>query len=228
VSLRARLLIGLVVLTAAGLLVAGLVTYRAERSFLIGRVDSQVRASVVSVETRLGEQVGPDAPSGFGSDPDHDGDGGPSPGPPGSFGPPAEGLADPAGTFGERLRADGERVGKPVASDFDPIYAPKLPTNLDDYLTYNAHDLRYFTAPASGKPGLSYRVLALPYAGGVTIVAVSLGDVSASLARLRDRCRRPHAACQPGRWAHRGRAARARAERDARADRAGLHTPPGE
>ena len=39
VSLRARLLIGLVVLTAAGLAVAGVVTYAAERSFLVSRVD---------------------------------------------------------------------------------------------------------------------------------------------------------------------------------------------
>ena len=39
-SLRTRLLVGLVVLTAAGLLVAGVVTYSAERSFLLGQVNA--------------------------------------------------------------------------------------------------------------------------------------------------------------------------------------------
>jgi hypothetical protein len=51
VSLRTRLLVGLVVLTAAGLLVAGVVTYRAERSFLVGQVDNELRNSLAPVGT---------------------------------------------------------------------------------------------------------------------------------------------------------------------------------
>ena len=47
-SLRARLLVGLVVLVAAGLLVAGIVTYTAERSFLVARVDQQVAGEPIS------------------------------------------------------------------------------------------------------------------------------------------------------------------------------------
>src|ERR1700728_376045 len=38
-SLRARLLLGLIALTAAGLITAGVITYAAERSFLVSRVD---------------------------------------------------------------------------------------------------------------------------------------------------------------------------------------------
>ena len=50
VSLRARLLAGLVGLAAIGLLAAGFATYRAERSFLLDRLNNQVVASVNAVE----------------------------------------------------------------------------------------------------------------------------------------------------------------------------------
>jgi hypothetical protein len=59
VSLRARLLLGLVVLTAAGLLIAGVVTYAAERSFLVSRVDQQLTGTTInSFEDYLDVQLG--------------------------------------------------------------------------------------------------------------------------------------------------------------------------
>ena len=47
-SLRARLLAAVLVLAAAGLLIVGAVTYAEQRSFLLDRVDSSVRAALSS------------------------------------------------------------------------------------------------------------------------------------------------------------------------------------
>ena len=53
-SLRARLLIGLVVLVAAGLGAAAIVTYEEQRSFLLTRVNQQVADSRIPVCVALG------------------------------------------------------------------------------------------------------------------------------------------------------------------------------
>jgi hypothetical protein len=47
-SLRARLLVGMVVLVAAGLAAAGAVTYEEQRSFLLDRVDQQVESAALA------------------------------------------------------------------------------------------------------------------------------------------------------------------------------------
>ena len=65
-SLRARLLIGLIVVTAAGLVIAGVVTYEAERSFLVSRVDAQFNQAAINgfedyVDARLHLHKGPAA-----------------------------------------------------------------------------------------------------------------------------------------------------------------------
>src|SRR3984957_11930264 len=52
-SLRARLLAGVLVMTAFGLLAAGGGTYLALRSFLLGRVDQQLMAARASVGRSL-------------------------------------------------------------------------------------------------------------------------------------------------------------------------------
>ena len=48
-SLRARLLTGVLVMTAVGLLAAGAGTYLALRSFLLGRIDQQLMATRAAV-----------------------------------------------------------------------------------------------------------------------------------------------------------------------------------
>ena len=53
-SLRARLLIGLVALTVIGLGVAALVTYEEQRSFLLTRVDQEVGDARIPVSVALG------------------------------------------------------------------------------------------------------------------------------------------------------------------------------
>ena len=52
-SLRARLLVGMVVLVAAGLAVAAVATYEEQRSFLLDRVDQQVQSGLVPVAFEL-------------------------------------------------------------------------------------------------------------------------------------------------------------------------------
>ena len=53
-SLRARLLIGLVALVAIGLGAAAIATYEEQRSFLFRRVDQQVVASELPVSVGMG------------------------------------------------------------------------------------------------------------------------------------------------------------------------------
>src|SRR5271170_5903881 len=53
-SLRARLLVGLVVLVSTGLAVAGIPTYTAQRAFLYNRVDQQVASAVQPISQQLG------------------------------------------------------------------------------------------------------------------------------------------------------------------------------
>jgi len=188
VSLRARLLVGLVVLAAIGLLIAGYVTYREERSFLLGQVNSEVLASFNTVEDQvdyqdhLGHGGGPAGtfPAG------QDGDSGEAAQPPYGQGPPTEHQIDPAGTFGEHLSALGQRVGKPVVSGFAAQYAPRLPADLAHYVSTPGHQ-HLFTAPATGDPSQSYRLLVRPadVGYGLTAVGISLASTDASLNRLK-------------------------------------------
>jgi two-component system OmpR family sensor kinase len=179
VSLRARLLIGLVVLAAAGLLVAGVATYRAERSFLYTRVDRQVLASVPAVQNQVDVNAGlrPAPGDGAGGPGDNDDNTFAPPGAPGA-GLPSEYPNFPPGTFGEYLTPAGKRLGHPVTYADQYVPPPKLPAVLA-----LGH---LFTSPAIGDPGLSYLVLARRSdAGpGTTIVAASLADVDASLGQL--------------------------------------------
>ena len=64
-SLRARLVAGLLALAAVGLLVLGGITYAEQRSFLLDRVDQQLRAAIRPVSAALassGMRLPPGAP----------------------------------------------------------------------------------------------------------------------------------------------------------------------
>ncbi|MEA2229921.1 MAG: two-component system, OmpR family, sensor kinase, partial [Solirubrobacteraceae bacterium] len=68
VSLRARLLAALLALTAAGVLLLGGITFAEQRSFLVDRIDQQVRSAPGAVARALADQgVGPSL-----NDRDHD------------------------------------------------------------------------------------------------------------------------------------------------------------
>jgi two-component system OmpR family sensor kinase len=183
VSLRARLLAGLLALAFVGLIALGGITYAEQRSFLMERVDQQARAAIGPVGVALDQQLGTSpadrgpAPgpgrgrgdAGPGPPPDRDGDG---------DGGPAFGL--PPGTYGERRDARGARVGDPVVFSYREsiIARPALPRRLpiDRLIT------------VGGRPGdgLHYRVLAEPHpsGSGTTVAAIPLHEADQTLERL--------------------------------------------
>ncbi len=180
-SLRARLLIGLILLTAAGLLIAGFVTYAAERSFLVSRVDQQLTDNVNSFEDVLDHQLGlvTAGPGGAGGQPLF-----PQAGPgPGAGGPgPGTRVLLPGGTYGIYEAANGRmhRYEVPPSQA-----APKLPARIP--LSTAGH-IRLTTVNSVAGSGLQYRLLAKSSetGSGTLIIAVPLSDVSQALTRLRN------------------------------------------
>src|SRR3954447_5489283 len=168
-SLRVRLVAGLLALAALGLLLLGGITYAEQRSFLYDRVDQQARQAVFPVRHRL-DDLGatlPGAP-GVGGRPGVPGDDG-------RRGP--EDVALPPGTFGESRAASGTVLGRTVlAYGDDTPPRPKLPANLvpGTLRTVDAArgDLRYRVFVAAG------------FAGETTVAAVPLREVDSTLDRL--------------------------------------------
>jgi two-component system OmpR family sensor kinase len=181
VSLRARLLIGLILLTAAGLLVAGVVTYAAERSFLVSRIDQQLTGNVNSFEDVLDNDLGlakaaPTAGGGGGAPLFPQGSGGPGPGGPGTQ------LLLPPGTYG---------IYRPVSGSARPY---EVPPNLSEpdlpaaiALSTPGH-VHLITVNSTAGSGLQYRVLAKASdtGTGTLIVAIPLNDIGQTLTRLRN------------------------------------------
>jgi two-component system OmpR family sensor kinase len=175
-SLRARLLVGMVALVATGLAVAALVTYEEQRSFLLDRVDQQVESALVPIafQLRLSDGRLAGIPRGRR----------PLPGlfarrPPG-LGPAA---ALPPGTFGEVLGATGNVVRRRTFSYGEP--APALPT-LPDHppLSRQGQALRIFTVQSDTGADLRYRAAAFALGGDTAIVAVPLREADQTLHRL--------------------------------------------
>jgi two-component system OmpR family sensor kinase len=177
VSLRARLLAGLLAVTAIGLLALAVITYAEQRSFLLERVDQQTRDAVPVISRRLDEDGVPNPsgdshvePHGPGGPGGADDDGGPRPDPRGGL---------PLGTYGERRDAGGKALGH--TSDrygSTDLPKPKLPKDLPAN--------RYVTVEAHGSSELQYRVLARPDRNGLstTVVAVPLRETEETLDRL--------------------------------------------
>jgi two-component system OmpR family sensor kinase len=165
-SLRARLVAGLVLLAAAGLVLLGGVTYAEQRSFLYDRLDQQVHAAVFPVGAQL-DQRGPKlAPR---RSPDGDDLAG---------GPRGHDDNFPYGTYGERRNAGGVRVAALPLTRVEGSTTPKAPT-----LPRNLPTNRIVSVSAGGT---RYRVLAVPdrFDTGTTVVAVPLRDVDQTLHRL--------------------------------------------
>ncbi|HEX4717986.1 MAG TPA: HAMP domain-containing sensor histidine kinase [Thermoleophilaceae bacterium] len=168
-SLRARLIAGLLALTAAGLLVAGAVTYLEQRSFLLDRVDQQAVAAAPALSHQLDDQgVRPPGGDHFGGQPDRE---------PGGRRPQDVNL--PPGTYGQRRTASGQVLGHAVIDYGQPLpAAPKIPAKLP---------IGKFVTVSSVKPGgPQYRVVATrdPEDSGITVVAVPLREVHDTLQRL--------------------------------------------
>src|SRR5271167_2108983 len=91
-SLRARLLVGLVVLVAAGLAVAAFATYAAQRSFLYNRVDQQAASVAAQVGSGGGPGGGPEGGEPGGND-----------GGPGRAAPPSNTIVEHVNAAGKPL-----------------------------------------------------------------------------------------------------------------------------
>jgi two-component system, OmpR family, sensor kinase len=165
-SLRARLVAGLLIVAAAGLLLLGGVTYVKQRSFLYDRLDQQAQQAVPEVAHELIQRGGGDDPYA-GDSPHHGG--------------PGRGPSLPPGTYGQVRNPDGTVVsGQPgvvfgYPGNIPP--APKLPARL--------HSGDYATVGAVSGDG-RYRVYAdSPFAGAaLTVVAIPLGDTDQTLHQL--------------------------------------------
>jgi two-component system OmpR family sensor kinase len=165
-SLRARLLVAVLALTACGLLLAGAITYVEQRSFQYDRVDQQLRASIMGVGHRLDQETG--GPPGDYGDPDEHRGGGAGP----DFG-------IPAGTYGERRDAGGRVLAaKPFAVDGTVTAKPALPAQVPIGTV--------FTVDGQKGAGTRYRALAVrnPMDHGITIAAIPLSATDDTLQRL--------------------------------------------
>jgi two-component system, OmpR family, sensor kinase len=171
-SLRARLLLGLVALVAVGLGAAAVVTYEEQRSFLLMRVDQQVADSRLPVSVAFG-LIHPGSATGrVGS---------------GSGTGEAPTTFQTSGTYGELLNAEGKVIaihsftyGEAAPS------APKLPAKLP-VSQFKSMRVRLFTVDSKSGSGLRYRAAALSLSGGrVLVVAVPLREVDQTLQRLID------------------------------------------
>lgn len=160
-SLRARLVAGLLALSALGLVLLAGITYAEQRSFLLDRVDEQARSAIPLVNREAYRQAtGGDGPADRFRPPGGRRDG------------PERGL--PAGAFGQ-IRDTGGTVRATVPLGFGRRASTgELPARLPLGRTASVED-----------DGRRYRVLAEPTAPGlVTVAAIPLDDVDDTLARL--------------------------------------------
>jgi two-component system OmpR family sensor kinase len=177
-SLRTRLIVGLLVLAAAGLVTLAAVTYREQQSFLLDRVDSQARSGIGLISVAL-DRAGANVPGardtgaarvprGGRNEPSE-----PRPGP-----PPQQTL--PPGTFGQRRDAAGRPLRPNVIIDYGQtsVPTPRLPR----HIPVN----RLITVGSSGGGGTDFRAFASPTRdqSGTTVIAVPLRDADQTLHRL--------------------------------------------
>lgn len=169
-SLRARLLIGLVTLGAIGLGAAALVTYEEQRSFLLTRVDQQVSRARLPVAIGLG-LVQPRVPAArSGSIPETSNQHSPA-------------TSQVPGAYGILLGKAGNVL---KVQSFDSEAAPAAPSLPSHFPIAQLRSSRVhlFTVAANGSSG-PYRAAAFSVGGGrVLVVAVPLAAVNQTLHRL--------------------------------------------
>jgi two-component system OmpR family sensor kinase len=167
-SLRGRLLAALLVLLFFGLAIADLATYAALRSFLLGRVDQQLDAAF----DNLTQSIGPLGAHGMDTRALR-----------------RLGQAAP-GVFVEWRDPDGETVDLPAGNPVGLVSSPRLPDQLPFPRSAAAPSERnaaaYLIVPAVERGGPAYRVRAAPFGfgRGVLMLALPLGDMTATLRRL--------------------------------------------
>jgi two-component system, OmpR family, sensor kinase len=170
-SLRARLLIGLVALAAIGLGVSAVVTYEEERSLLLARVDQQVGDSRIPVSVAL-NLIHPKAAT-------------PGRVPPASARGHAPSTFQTSGTYGVVLDANRAVLESHSFTYGEvPLSPPALPRTLP-ISQFASGRARLFTVNSVAGSGLRYRAAAFAMSGGRTLViAVPLREVDQTLQRL--------------------------------------------
>ncbi len=164
-SLRARLLLALAVVSLVGLIVADVVTYSSLRSFLLDRVDQQLAS------TTIPGLFGPGGPgSGTSSEP-----------------PPAVTRAA-AGVSLEVRTSDGEvRIELPAIEPGGKQYSPQLPSHISLPSSSEGQPAAavYFDVPSTTSGGPEFRIRASQTPeGGQLIVGLPLDSTYATLNRL--------------------------------------------
>jgi two-component system, OmpR family, sensor kinase len=192
VSLRTRLIAGLLALATVGLVVLAGVTYAEQRSFLLDRVDQQARTAPPAVGRVLdvrgvtdpalrglrrpgGARLRPGAaPPALRPGPGRD-----APPPRAGGGPDDRGVNLPPGTYGERRSATGKPLGHATLSyGQTTLSPPDLSSGLEPgELT---------TVDSKSGSDTRYRVYSQPGPGGVgsLVVAVPLRETDQTLHRL--------------------------------------------
>jgi two-component system OmpR family sensor kinase len=173
-SLRARLLVGMVVLVAAGLAVTAIVTYEEQRSFLLDRVDQQVQSALAPLSFQLRARTAGDGRPPGRTLPQRP----PFTRRPGAVGPAS---ALPPGTFGEIISPTGTVLRRRTFSYGErtgPV--PTIPARPP--LTRPGSALRLFTV--SSPSGARYRAAAFSDGSDTAVVAVPLHEVQQTLHRL--------------------------------------------
>ncbi len=174
-SLRARLVLGVFVLSAVGLVAADVATYTSLRSFLLHRVDNTLEAGHAQVEiTAFGQPNGERAGNGQPG-------GGPPAGDNSGEGPPAQGVD----WYQVRTLSGTVLKGGFLVGGGSP---PKLPASIEPptHSGPNGERVSYFTvSSASGSTSYRVRVSVEPQQPRrLLLTATSLADVFDTLHRL--------------------------------------------
>jgi two-component system, OmpR family, sensor kinase len=176
-SLRTRVLVSVLVLSAAGLIAVGAVTYAEQSSFLEGRIDQQVKVAAPAMSQALDAAgflpPGAETFSAQARGPNR-GQRGPGSGPRGGPGPNL-----PPGTYGERREASGRVLGhREFTYGQTAPPAPRFPAHVPLY--------KLITVGSVGSSELRYRAYMVrdPEDTGLTLVAIPLREVSDTLDRL--------------------------------------------
>ncbi len=186
--LRARLLLILVLVVAAGLVVSDVVVYTQLRSYLLARVDSQLQdASFAATGLLVHEHSLPAKGTSPTAGPSRSGGGTSFPAGPFPFTGHHTGNhvgEFPEGTIGELIGSHGGVVGKPVSFVYGGTVppGPALPRPLPPAIDGSA----VFSTGSLDGNTVAYRVLARPlhYRGLTLVVAIPLTETQQTLGRL--------------------------------------------
>jgi two-component system, OmpR family, sensor kinase len=173
-SLRARVLASVLLLAALGLVALAAVTYAEQRSFLLGRIDQELRGAGPALSRAL-DTAGFRPPDAINPVDGSRGDELPAR----RGGPGGPNLNLPPGTYGQRRDAAGKVLGHILITYGQAAPAtPRIPASVPIG--------RLFTVGSVGSSGLRYRAYAShdPEDSGVTVVAVPLREVDQTLNRL--------------------------------------------